>query len=189
MIMDINERSKEYAAGKALSAINAAIEQAYIDGYNDGLKHLENERLEALKEGVEYVDLGLPSGTLWSSTFVKYDTPNGKLPYLEASKMNIPTKDQFIELCNVCNYGYIYNSVRAIGVKFTGPTGKTITIKFTNVDGLAPVDYKKKFHFWLRDDEETNKRYNAESNGDKKELAFEINKIFMGLKLPIMLVK
>jgi hypothetical protein len=56
MIMNITERSKEYAKGKALDAITAAIEQAYADGYNDGLKHLENEKLEAIKDGVEYVD-------------------------------------------------------------------------------------------------------------------------------------
>lgn len=33
MIMNITERSKEYAKGKALDAITAAIEQAYADGY------------------------------------------------------------------------------------------------------------------------------------------------------------
>ena len=70
MTMEIIERGKKYAEGKALSALSSVIEQAYIDGYNDGLKHLEIEKLEAMKEGVEYVDLDLPSGTLWSSRYV-----------------------------------------------------------------------------------------------------------------------
>lgn len=69
--MNIKEKSKLYAEGKALEAISTAIEQAYEAGYHDGLKHYENERLEAIKDGVEYVDLGLPSGTMWSSCCIK----------------------------------------------------------------------------------------------------------------------
>ena len=97
--MDIKERAKQYAESKALEAITSAIEQAYADGYNDGLKHRENEELELIKEGVEYVDLGLPSGTLWSSTCIR-DKSNirRQLPYIEASKLSIPTKAQFLEL-------------------------------------------------------------------------------------------
>ena len=65
--MSIEEKSKEYAKGKALDAMTAAIEQAYADGYNDGLKHFENEKIERMKDGVDYKDLGLTSKTLWSS--------------------------------------------------------------------------------------------------------------------------
>ena len=50
--MDIIEKSKEYAKGKAIDALTAAIEQAYVDGYNDGLKHFENARLESFVDGV-----------------------------------------------------------------------------------------------------------------------------------------
>lgn len=69
--MNIKEKSKLYAEEKALEAISTAIEQAYEAGYHDGLKHCENERLEVIKDGVEYVDLGLPSGTMWSSCCIK----------------------------------------------------------------------------------------------------------------------
>ena len=69
--MDIIEKAKEYAEEKAIKGINALVEQAYLDGYNDGLKHHENEKLALIKDGVEYVDLGLPSGTLWSLKYVK----------------------------------------------------------------------------------------------------------------------
>ena len=43
--MDIIEKAKEYAEEKAIKGINALVEQAYLDGYNDGLKHYENEKL------------------------------------------------------------------------------------------------------------------------------------------------
>ena len=41
--MDIFERGKKYAEDKAISALNSVIEQAYIDGYNDGLKQGQGE--------------------------------------------------------------------------------------------------------------------------------------------------
>ena len=67
----IEDKAKEYAEGKALSAMTSAIEQAYIDGYNagfqDGLNH-QKPPIEVI-DGVEYVDLGLPSGTKWSKTY------------------------------------------------------------------------------------------------------------------------
>jgi hypothetical protein len=68
--MDILEKSKEYAKGKAIDAITAAIEQAYADGYKDGLEHYENERLDSIVDGIEYKDLNLPTGTRWASCYV-----------------------------------------------------------------------------------------------------------------------
>ena len=70
--MNIKELSKEYAEGKALNAITTAIEEAYAKGYKDGYtqavsdtkKNIPNE----LESGIEFVDLGLPSGTLWATT-------------------------------------------------------------------------------------------------------------------------
>lgn len=191
MIMDINERSKEYAEGKALTAINAAIEQAYRDGYNDGLKHLELERLEAMKEGVEYVDLNLKSGTLWSSEYAKFGkgVPN-KIPFFEASQINIPTEEDFRELCRECRASYV-NKTNFHGIKFTGINGKSIEIEYTDSDGGAWVQGNAcSFRFWL------NK--NGEKDNEKKAAAIRMNDnvatplvfdMFMGLRLPVMLVK
>jgi len=91
MIMDITEKAKEYAQGKALEAISSAIEQAYADGYNAGLNHIENEKLEAIKDGVEYVDLKLKSDTLWSLKYIKDQGFFNKMAYMDASKLNLPT--------------------------------------------------------------------------------------------------
>ena len=50
--MDILEKAKVYAEENAIKGINALVEQAYLDGYNDGLKHHENEKLALIKDGV-----------------------------------------------------------------------------------------------------------------------------------------
>ena len=71
--MDIKEKAKMYAEGKAIDAISAAIEQAYTDGYNEGLKHYENEKLESIVDGVEYKDLMLSSGTKWATAYLKME--------------------------------------------------------------------------------------------------------------------
>ena len=184
MIMDITERSKEYAQGKALNAITSAIEQAYTDGYNDGLRHLELERLEAIKDGVEYVDLGLPSGTLWSSISIK-SSPNSfkKMTYLDASELDIPTKDDFEELCRLCHPVY-KNYQDYDGIKMIGVNGKSIHIPFAHIEESDIRDYT----FWLRDDDAVDKiAASMKLSGEKANPLFK--NIFAGLRLPVMLVR
>ena len=176
--MDIIERGKKYAEGKALSALSSVIEQAYIDGYNDGLKHLENEKIEAIKDGVEYVDLGL-KGALWSS---KYVNPN--MTYLEASKLNLPTKEQFEDLCRES-----FTRKLQTGFKFIGINGESIIIDFYPNDPFDQLDQRSKFNFWLKDDEESNEKLTANVKIENNKATPVFEKVFMGLKLPIMLVK
>ena len=185
--MDITERSKKYAEGKALSALNAAIDQAYIDGYNDGLKHLENEKLEAIKEGVEYVDLGLPSGTLWSSKIVSDGEDTRLLPYIEASKLSIPTKEQFEELISNCKCHEIYGVNKIIGVWFIGNTGRRVSIPFVEIDELNRGI--SKLYFWLRDDCESNSKDFATIDYANNKTNLKTDKVFMGCILPVLLVK
>ena len=179
--MDIIEKSKEYAKGKALEAISSAIEQAYVDGYNAGLNHLENEKMEALKDGVEYKDLGLKKKTLWSSKYIKYDNSNGTkcMGYMEASKFNLPTKEQFEELCSVC-YAEHHNANDYKGIKFTGITGETILIGYLD---------KNQIGFWLKDDEDSNEKLVANVIIEKCKAKPQYTKAFMGLKYPVMVVK
>ena len=185
MTMDINERGKKYAEGKALSALNAAIEQAYIDGYNDGLKHLENEKLEAIKEGVEYVDLDLPSGTLWSSGTISDGKEIRELPYMEVSKLSIPTKEQYEELFTNCEMDWEMRGLETIGIKFTGRNGKFITIQ---KKPKKPIDLAV-YCFWLKDDSESKEKSCAKMSIINGYKAHYTEKFFMGYNLPVMLVK
>ena len=82
----------------------------------------EARRQELLSQG--YVDLGLPSGTLWKNAneggdYVRYS-------YNEAVRRfgnKLPTKEQLVELKNKCTWTWIGH-----GCKVTGPSGNHIML-------------------------------------------------------------
>ena len=186
--MDINEVAKQYAEGKAVNAMTAAIQQAYFDGYNDGMQHREKLILDAIVDGVQYVDLQLPSGKMWSSSYVKNKDLYNSLPYIEASKLHIPTKEDFEELCTYCAKDY-YLTKDVKGIQFTGTNGEKIIIPYYKIKEKADEDYVEHFTFWVKDDDDsTNKNY-AFNSSRKEGIVGFVTKIFMGYKLPIMLVK
>lgn len=78
--------------------------------------------LMALSVNAQYVDLGLPSGTKWKDK----NEDGGFYTYDEAvSKFGnkLPTKVQFEELLNSCNWTWTGS-----GYKVTGPNGQSITL-------------------------------------------------------------
>lgn len=90
--MDINEKAKDYAEGKATAAIEQAIAKAFADGYKAGYEDRDNEvQIEMDNDAdIEFVDLDLPSGTLWAKDSLRDE--NGKILYLtfrEAKKIQI----------------------------------------------------------------------------------------------------
>ena len=122
--MDIKAKAKQYAEGKAQEAITSAVEQAYIKGYEagyaDGLNRNEvtNQGIVTIG-GLEYVDLNLPSGTLWSKNYI--DRPEGTslyLKYYEAAKLNIPTQSQFDELDKYCTKEIMVFKGNVCGIRY-----------------------------------------------------------------------
>ena len=100
--MNITEKSKEYAEGKALSAITTAIEEAYAtgyqEGYADGYANREKPETPIKYNIVSYIDLDLPSGTKWATSYLT--KTNGEIELLQfsdARTFNIPTIKQFQE--------------------------------------------------------------------------------------------
>ena len=72
--MDSFNKAKEYTDGKVVDALNQVVADAYMAGYNAGYQDGYNKVVkDSVSEGSEFVDLGLPSGTLWSSDYVKDD--------------------------------------------------------------------------------------------------------------------
>jgi hypothetical protein len=182
--MNLSEKAKEYASGKGADAITAAIEQAYINGYNAGYEDCKaNIKPEIVEDEVEYVDLGLPSGTLWSNG-CKTNKEKAYLyfSYDDAAKHNIPTKEQYQELIVNCEIIPITNSNGYVrGYKYLGRSGISISIFLTD---LIPENKKgnRALRYWLRDEDEGNTRLCAFDR-------IQTDRVFMGYKLPIMLVK
>lgn len=72
---------------------------------------------------MKYIDLGLPSGTLWADS-----NENGFYTFDEAVEKygdSLPTKEQFKELKNNCRWVWIGG-----GYKVTGPNGESIVLPY-----------------------------------------------------------
>lgn len=116
-----------------------------------------------MDDEVQYIDLGLSSKTLWSpkseSGFYNFDEAQSKFG------SRVPTKAQFQELIDECNWTWVNN-----GFKVVGKNGNSITIKaggFSDEEGdwcvgsecdywtsTAPRDQVANYFIGWYDDEE-----------------------------------
>lgn len=101
-----------------IQAFLALVEEAVVSSYMKGYE-ANSGKSEVVIDGVEYIDLGLPSGTLWSKV------PVGEFNYDDASKMNIPTKEQFKELCECRFDGYFDRNGKHF-IEVLAPSGATL---------------------------------------------------------------
>ena len=192
--MNIKEKARKFAEGKAMSILDQAIEEAYAEGYRDGYKDREAELPVELQENkIEYIDLGLPSGTKWSSDYEHTNSELMYLPYSEASDLNIPTKEQFEELLNNCKWIRMVDSNNSFtGFTVVGLNGKNIYLGCTGYIQIEETISKQCSFFWLKENEKTNNPqkphaylYSYNNNNSTRETSTE----FCGYKLAIRLVK
>ena len=127
----------------ALMRFNEIITQAYREGFREGFSDgfLEGKDF-IVRKG--YVDLGLPSGTLWSNDYLR-DTA-GNLVYLsydEAARLCIPTKGQWNEI-RTCSFGYIHDDPSFVAV-FDAMNKRSVRFYSIKPNG-DPL------YFWLKED-------------------------------------
>ncbi len=101
----------------------------------------KGETTPAVPQG--YVDLGLPSGTLW-----KDQNETGLYTYYEAIAKfgnELPTKEKLYELIDSCQWTW-----NGSGYKVTGPNGKSITLPAAGIRYVGcSVAYKgSKGNYW-----------------------------------------
>ena len=198
---ELQEKAENYAAEKMNELMVKAIAQAYADGYRDGYKKCAEDYEIDLYEDVEFVDLGLPSGLLWSSRYRmgEEDKPL-YLTYEEASTMDIPTEEQFKELVDNCDWTHIMGYVNRGGYDFKQPVGKYCKSK--NSEHISFDDKGMKYigsgfapngiRFWIRDDEDDaeKKSIHIESQLSDGNPTIIIEKVDAATAMmPIMLVR
>ena len=65
---ELREKANCYAEKNVINVLKEAFAKVYADGYRDGYKDRENEIPVDLRlSQTEFIDLGLPSGTLWAN--------------------------------------------------------------------------------------------------------------------------
>ena len=194
--MNILEQADKYAEGKANEAITKAIADAYIEGYKAGYKDREEEIPMELRDNkTEYIDLGLPSRTLWSTDYEELDRKYLYLPYEKAEYLKIPTKEQWEELKTSCKWEYdIDNYYDFICCRCVGPNGQILKFERTGrIITEGKVDEWEAF-FWIEDDSDLNEKnsihmFNYGKEIDKEIGKCELSKNFSGYKLPVRLVR
>ena len=85
-----------------------------------------------------FIDLGLPSGTLWAT-----ENETNYYPFDGATEKfgdSLPTKKQWEELITLCKKEWIKNDIHITGYKFIGPNGNFIFLPaagYCNRDGCV----------------------------------------------------
>lgn len=102
----------------------------------------EQERVAALK-AQGYVDLGLPSGTLWKDR----NEDGGFFTYEQALNKfgdKLPTKEQLKELRSKCQWTRIHNGDGMVVYKVVGPNGNFISLPgegYCDCNGRVAYDF------------------------------------------------
>lgn len=191
------DKAKEYAEGKINDALNKVIVQAYMAGYNSGYKDGYDKVVkETSSDDIEYVDLGLPSGTLWSSNYLEDENNETVYVLQEQSKaFDIPTVKQWQELVEKCRWEQGYKRINHSDGFYhyhdwaicLGPNGNRIIFEKTGLYEIQTERVRtKEVLFWLKKD--NNALVNS-ANVTFDTIEITSKSEFPGYKLPIRLVK
>lgn len=194
---NISERANKYAEGKAYDAITQAIAQAYEEGYRDGYEDgTEKVPVELPESETKFVDLGLPSGTLWAADYEKEEDKVLYLPHEKANVLSIPTKEQWDELFKSCQYHCYYagnTNYWIAEVVFVGPNGNLLKFNVTGWIEVSTIKDNHEVYLWLKDDGESNDKQCVNMyryhNNNYAEDRIVVTKLFSGYKLPVRLVQ
>lgn len=187
--MNILEKADKYADGKANDAITKAIAQAYLDGYRDGYNDREAEIPFDLRDNkTTYVDLGLPSRTLWSTDYEREGDDFVFLPYERAEYSKIPTIEQWFELRDKCKWEFNIYKDKLYWAKCIGPNGNIIKFMPTGMKKAESLSDLYEIYFWLEEDKAT-KAVNIYKSPNVSEPFTSMRDMFSGYHLPLRLVR
>lgn len=188
--------ANSYADENVINVLKESIAKVYADGYRDGFKDGKEKALVDLGNDTEFVDLGLPSGTLWASDYESEDNNICYKPYCEAEAENIPTIEQWEELKDTCKWEFdIDSGFDLCEARCVGPNGNILRFERTGkVDIAKHTDIWEAF-FWIKEENEGNEgneksavhMYNAAKSYSNPQTFIE--NFFSGYKLPVRLVK
>lgn len=199
-MIELNEKAGNYAEANVINVLKEAFAKVYADGYRDGYKDRAEEIPVNMRPNqTKYVDLGLPSGTLWSDDYERTEEGIMYLPYEEAEKMGIPTEEQWNELLEHCRFYGDYSSsgLTFYGLIFIGPNGNSIKFRskgyMKDKTITGNINYGGgKVYFWISDKEVNDaheKKVILADGGTKRTSNIEVSNFFSGYKTPIRLVK
>lgn len=200
-MIELKEKAGIYAEENVINVLKEAFAKVYADGFREGYKAREEEIPIVFHDNqTEFIDLGLPSGTLWSSD---YERINGKLSYQiydNVEVLSIPTVKQCQELLDLCSWesDISFGSNPTIKkITCVGPNGNKINFCLTGyikTDSVFRQITDSTFWAKFEGNSFSNKKAVLISNRDEhncrsRKLKRELLDAFMGYRLPVRLVK
>ena len=184
-MIELKEKAGIYAEENVVNVLKEAFAKVYADGYRDGYNDCKEEIPVNLCDGqTEYVDLGLPSGTLWAKTFEKYNGERLYLSYDKAKTMNLPTLDQWEELKTICKWTMESGRIYCIG-----PNGNILRFTTTGyIEAKETCICTYQSLFWLLNEDGSDNERKAGDVYNTKGLHEYTSEYFSGYKLPVRLV-
>ena len=183
---NLQEKAAQYVAENLKEILSDAFARVYEDGYRDGYYDRKDQEPQAVGDEVNFVDLGLPSKTLWSEDYLMEKGETVFMPYLDAEKFNIPTEEQFEELRKYCRFKYALDSNNQVDhYEFIGPSENVLkfypTGRFEGEQSIHEVGA----YAWLKGDV---------SHGETQAIAIDPtfpknNRLFIGYKIAVRLVE
>ena len=187
-MVELKEKASSYAEENVLDVLKEAFAKVYADGYRDGYKDCKDQIPANLRDNTEYVDLGLPSGTLWATDFEKVDSTICYMTYSDASQLAIPTKRQWDELAQKCQWKFCKKQ-EGIIYECIGPNGKVLRFQpIGYIETEKDIVYSDRTYFWYNNNEGGASEYNTATIWGQEVRRKNLKK-FIGYKLPIRLVR
>lgn len=182
--MDIKSKATEYVDDALLDSLREIVEKAYADGYAEGCEDSKSS-VDVELDDDDWVDLGLPSGTLWAADYVKDDEGDIiYLPYDQAVQYELPTEEQLEELHQECEISF--SGGREVSV--LGPNGKTLNISTRGYYGVKDHEDYGNAYFWVQSDRQGNNQSCARSVANRYSSLLSTT-LFKGYWLPIRVVR
>ncbi len=185
-MVELKEKASSYAEENVINVLKEAFAKVYADGYRDGYKDRADEiPVDLGMNETEFIDLGLPSGTLWSSSYERIEEERLYLPYDKAREMNIPTEDQWRELRKECRWAIDSDKLYCIG-----PNGNSIHFERT---GYISINKNEEItdwsFFWIKNEDETGNECLSAKMSWHTASDVKSHTTFRGYSLPIRLVR
>ena len=185
---ELRVKANNYTEENVINVLKEAFAKVYADGYRDGYRDCkENVSVNLHFCNTEFVDLGLPSGTLWSSDYEKDEGELMYVPYELTADKSIPTKEQWKELKKCAKWEFIGEEDKLTAVKCTGPNGNTLLFSITGLMSFAKITRSGRVFFWVRSAIEKNCAVHMWTYNN--ELHEDTDKQNSNLKLPLRLVQ
>ena len=185
--MRLREKAEQYAK-HCLDRFKKEIVDAYIEGYCEGSYDEEQKHAKNEDEDSDFIDLGLPSGTLWREELLHdEDGEIRRLAYNEARDFSLPTEEQCRELMTKC-----FLVREKYGITFRGKDNEELYLGFTDQAEDSNGRKDPCIRFWVKGD----------VDGDLKApclqcsilllpgaAGYHISRRFVGEKIAVLTVK